>query len=383
MQQARWQWGANGGRPPPRFSIIVPSSRGGYTRFERPQQQGGISTRRLRLLAVLGAGGAVVWVSSRQEVPYTGRWHSILVDKNTEMQLGEQAFKQVLAEAAAAGKLLPPNHPASLAVRRVGSRIAAVAGDGVGGGYQDQMKGLKWEFAVIRSPEVNAFVVPGGKVVVYTGLLRMISREDELAAVLAHEVSHVLARHGAERMTQGSVLELLRMVAYWGFGLPIPQGALVAFFFLPNSRKAETEADVIGVQLAARACYDPSAAADVFAKLGAEEAKAGGAAIPKFLRTHPVSSDRIVAIKKVRRVIEQVLLVPLQQQGPDVLNVMCIAGLNHGVVTAQMLPRAEILGEAAGCQPHVATFQEFEDRLGRSMLRRVDWGSVRDSVARP
>lgn len=106
----------------------------------------------------------------------------------------------------------------------------------VGAGYQDHMRGLAWEFAVIASDDVNAFVVPGGKVVVYTGLLDMISSEDELAAVLAHECAHVLARHPAERITQGSILEAARMVAYWGFGIPIPSGPLTAMFFLPNSR---------------------------------------------------------------------------------------------------------------------------------------------------
>jgi predicted Zn-dependent protease len=183
------------------------------------------------------------------------------------------------------------------------------------------MQGLKWEFSVINSPEVNAFVVPGGKVVVYTGLLQLLKTEDELAAVIAHEAGHVVARHVAERLTQGSVVELLRQIAYFAFSIPIPAGALTAVFFLPNSRKAETEADVIGLQLAARACYDPAAAAVVFKKLGEEEAKHGEAAIPKMLRTHPVTSDRI---KKI----------------------------------TEMLPRAELLREAAGC--NVGVLDAFE-----------------------
>jgi predicted Zn-dependent protease len=140
-------------------------------------------------------------------------------------------------------------------------------------------------------------------VVVYTGLLALLSTEDELAAVLAHEVAHVVARHAAERITQGSALEVVRAVAYWGFGLPIPAAPLQAVFFLPNSRKAETEADAIGVQLAARACFDPGAAVAVFEKLGRAEAAAGGGAVPALLRTHPVSADRVRAIKQVRRAL--------------------------------------------------------------------------------
>ena len=236
--------------------------------------------------------------------------------------MGQQTFAEIVKEARYKGTLLPGHHPASRAVHRVGSRVAAVASDGYGGGFHEHMKGLCWEFAVINSPEVNAFVVPGGKVVVYTGLLKILANEDELAAVLSHEVAHIVARHAAERITHGGILELLRLVAYWVFGLPIPQGPLVAVFFLPNSRKAETEADVIGVQLAARACYDPEAAVEVFSKLGRMEARTVGATVPKFLRTHPMSQDRIARIK-------------------------------------EMLPKAESLFEQAGCKTSKGFFSAF------------------------
>lgn len=272
----------------------------GYQRFETQGGEGSSwrRARNQRIIIAAGVGGFAIWVSSRQQIPYTGRYHSILVDTETERILGEQTFNQILMDAKASKKLISPTHPSSRMVRKVGERIAAVATDGYGGGFQDQMKGIKWEFAVIRSPEVNAFVVPGGKVVVYSGLLNLVSSEDELAAVLAHEVAHVLARHAAERITQGSVIELLRMIAYIAFGIPIFSGPLQALFFLPNSRSAETEADTIGVQLAARACYDPAAAATVFLKLGREEAKSG-VSIPKFLRTHPVTKERVENIEKL------------------------------------------------------------------------------------
>lgn len=274
-----------------------------YVRFEYPGGSGGgrsgpdLRRRRIRALAILTAGGGYIWYTSREEVPYTGRMHAILVDPSTELQLGAETYQEVLLQARMRRTLLPPHHPATVAVTRVGRRIAAVASDGAGGGYNRHMKGLKWEFSVIHSPECNAFVVPGGKVVVYTGLLRLLRTEDELAAVIAHEAGHVVARHVAERLTQGSVLELIRVLAFWTLGIPIPSGLLTGVFFLPNSRKAETEADVIGVQLAAKACYDPAAAVEVFTKLGEEEAKHGGNAIPPILRTHPVSSERVKRIE--------------------------------------------------------------------------------------
>ncbi|KAL4437390.1 hypothetical protein ABPG75_004529 [Micractinium tetrahymenae] len=288
--------------------------------------------RAVRWLVVLGAGAAVVWVTSRQEVPYTGRMHAILVDPESEGELGEQTFKQVLTEARMQGTLLPAWHPATLAVRRVGMRVARAATDGYGGGFQRHLQDLKWEFVVIDSPQVNAFVVPGGKVVVYTGLLRMVRSEDELAAVLAHESAHVVARHAAERITQMGALEVARMLAYWVFGLPIPAGPLSAIFFLPNSRKAETEADVIGIQIMARACYDPSGMVTMFEKMGRAEAKDGGDRVPKFLRTHPHSSDRIKAIEK-------------------------------------MMPTAEGLYEMNGCDSARGPLARF-----RAVVQRLDWG---------
>lgn len=289
-------------------------------------------TRALRYVVLLGGGGAIVWVSSRQEVPYTGRMHAILVNPEQEIELGQQTFQQVLAEARMQGTLLSARHPATQAVRRVGVRIAQAATDGQGGGFQQHLEGLQWEFAVINSPQVNAFVVPGGKVVVYTGLLAMVQSEDELAGVLAHESAHVVARHGAERLTQMGAVEVARMLAYWLFGLPIPAGPLSAIFFLPNSRKAETEADVIGLQIMARACYDPNGMISMFEKMGQAEKKEGGDMIPKFLRTHPHSSDRVKAI-----------------QG--------------------MMPTAEGIYEMSGCEAARGPLARFS-----TVSKRLDWG---------
>lgn len=129
------------------------------------------------------------------------------------------------------------------------------------------MKGLKWEFVVVDQPDANAFVVPGGKVVVFTGLERMLN-DEELAAVMAHEVSHVVARHQAERMTQTGVYQMLRIFMYLMFGLSIPYEVFSVGFFLPHSRQAETEADLIGLRLMAHACFDPRASVTMLQKLG-------------------------------------------------------------------------------------------------------------------
>jgi hypothetical protein len=230
----RQQWSGRPSRESgQRIVVFAPFRfRDGYERFQDPRRKGNMR-QQLRMLAVIGGGGTIIWISSQQEIPYTGRKHAILLDVDSEKAMGDQAFQQVAMQAQASGTLLPPHHPASVAVERVGSRIASVAADGFGGGFNKHMKGLRWEFAVIDSPEMNAFVVPGGKVVVYTGLLRLISGEDELAAVLAHEVSHVLARHAAERITQGGVVELLRLLAV-SFGNSSPGNVLCLLSFLSH-----------------------------------------------------------------------------------------------------------------------------------------------------
>lgn len=260
---------------------------------------------RSRAVSLLGgatlAGGSIIYVSSREEVPYTGRKHAILISNSLERALGEATFEQIKQEAAAKGTLLPRHHPATRAVERVGRRLAAVASDGGGGGEFRHMKEIKdWEFIVVDEPTVNAMVTPGGKVIVFSGLLKMMSSEKELAAVLAHEAAHVLARHTAEKVTSMQAATLVRSILYWAFGLPLPAGALELALFLPNSRKAETEADVIGVRLAARACYDPSAAVAVFTKLGQAEAeaeRATGMHTPAMLRTHPLSEARVKRVQ--------------------------------------------------------------------------------------
>ncbi|KXZ54546.1 hypothetical protein GPECTOR_4g611 [Gonium pectorale] len=141
----------------------------GYTHF-RGRGSGwslseGGSRRALYVTGGLAAGFASYYVYCLEEVPYTGRRHSImLVSRSGEQIMGKQLFEEVKAAAAAEGRLLPPSHPDVRRVERIGLAIAAVAGDGGGGGYVEHMKGLLWEFAVIDKNEPNAFVVPGGKV---------------------------------------------------------------------------------------------------------------------------------------------------------------------------------------------------------------------------
>jgi predicted Zn-dependent protease len=150
-----------------------------------------------------------------------------------------------------------------------------------------------WEVNVITSGEVNAWCMPGGKMAVYTGLIEKLKvTDDELAAVMGHEIAHALREHGRERMSQAYTQQVALSVvgAALGFGqggMQLAQLATDVTFNLPNSREHEVEADRVGVELAARAGYDPRAAVTLWQKMGQ-----GGGAPPQFLSTHPSPQNR-------------------------------------------------------------------------------------------
>jgi predicted Zn-dependent protease len=152
----------------------------------------------------------------------------------------------------------------------------------------------EWEVNVISSGEVNAWCMPGGKMAVYSGLIEKLKvTDDELAAVMGHEIAHALREHGRERASQAAAQSVALSVggALLGLGGGSVQLASIitdVTFNLPNSREHEVEADRVGVELAARAGYDPRAAITLWQKMG----QAGGSAPPQFLSTHPSPQNR-------------------------------------------------------------------------------------------
>lgn len=186
-------------------------------------------------------------------------------------------------------------------VRRVGNDIkAAVDTYYAAKGKTGDLKGYAWEFNVVDDPTVNAFCMPGGKVVVYTGILKVTQNEDALAVVMGHEIAHALANHGNERVSQGLITQL--GLTTLDLGLAMSQkgqqtrqlvmaaagaGAQVGLL-LPFSRKHESEADEIGLYLMAMAGYNPDAAVPFWNRMN----KSGGARPPEFLSTHPDPARR-------------------------------------------------------------------------------------------
>lgn len=223
-------------------------------------------------------------------VPETGRSSLILVSPNEEMQMGATAFIDLKAKEKVSTDI-----EANARVARIGKRIAEAVGDA--------LPGAKWEFVVFDEPKtVNAFALPGGKVGVYTGLINLATSDDEIAIVMGHEIAHVTARHGAERMSQGLVAGLIgagvevatedkkhRDLIRVAYGLGAT-GATLAF-----SRGNESEADFIGLRYAARAGYNPMAAITFWRKMAAQK---DGPQPPKWISTHPPHAERIADLQK-------------------------------------------------------------------------------------
>jgi predicted Zn-dependent protease len=205
-----------------------------------------------------------------------------------------QSYKETMQEASAKGAL---NRDPNMVnrVRAVANRLIPAAGV-----FRADSLKWGWEVNVITSKEVNAWCMPGGKIAVYTGLIETLQLTDaELAAVMGHEIAHALREHGREKASQQQAQSLVIGVgaALLGVGEGIANLANVAAqvtYGLPNSREFEREADRIGVELAARAGYDPRASITLWQKMG--QVSGGGG--PAFLSTHPQAADRVQDLQK-------------------------------------------------------------------------------------
>lgn len=237
---------------------------------------------------VLGAA-LILSLAGCATVPYTERHQFMMVSESQEAKIGETLFQQVKAESTVSAD------PAMNAlVKEVGERIAAAT----------DREDFNWEFIVIDDPTANAFALPGGKVAFHTGIMPICQDADGVAAVMGHEVAHVLARHGAERMSQQQALSIGQsalMMALLGQSPVVREGVLSAYglgaqvgVLLPYSRKHELEADRIGLILMAKAGYNPEAAIAFWERM--LERKEEGAP-PQFLSTHPSDEKRLADLK--------------------------------------------------------------------------------------
>lgn len=216
------------------------------------------------------------------------RQQSMLLSAGTVDKSAAQAYQQEMKKAA--GKNTLNRDAAQVArVNTIAKRLIPATA-----AFRADAPKWAWEVNVITSGDVNAWCMPGGKMAVYTGLIEKLKiTDDELAAVMGHEIAHALREHGRERMSQAYAQQIGLTVVGAALGLgqggmQLAQIATDVTFNLPNSREHEIEADRVGIELAARGGYDPRAAVTLWQKMG----QVGGSAPPQFLSTHPAPQNR-------------------------------------------------------------------------------------------
>ncbi|TVU28421.1 hypothetical protein EJB05_19938, partial [Eragrostis curvula] len=314
----------------------------------RPTRNGGGSYRqwseddwdRKLTAAVLLSGGTVIaiYFGNLEKAPFTNRSRFIILTTKYERKLGESMFTELKEKLES--KILPPDDPQSVRVRRISSEIVQAVhrslagtnddGEGAACGYGDISADLTiknrdaeahrggdeamandelrnrvmtaratslldgWEVIVVKDNMINAMCGPGGKIVVYTGLLDEFKEDAEVATVLGHEVGHAIARHSAEKATTHLWLLIVKIAIYMSTDMSRRDmrdlsNMFDLFLSLPFSRRMEMEADHIGLMLLAAAGYDPRVAPGVYEKLGKVS---GDSVLRNYLSTHPSSKKR-------------------------------------------------------------------------------------------
>lgn len=248
---------------------------------------GGLLSRRA-VLSGLAAGSLVV-VTGCADNPQLGRQQLILVDDGQLSEMGVATWRSIRQQ-----ERVSRDGGLNGRIERIGSRIVSAAG------LQDA---YDWEYAVFENEQANAFALPGGKIGINTGLIDIASSDDEIAAVVGHEVAHVTSRHSAERVSQSMLSEMGVSLAQVGLGSagvsPDLAGVLGAGVqmgvLLPYSRRHEYEADRLGLRYAERAGYDPRAALSFWEAMARQSQ---GGKPPEFLSTHPADANRIAALRE-------------------------------------------------------------------------------------
>ncbi|GAA6035958.1 hypothetical protein JCM8097_005185 [Rhodosporidiobolus ruineniae] len=251
------------------------------------------------------AGGGTYYVLHLEKIPETGRYRFMDVSPAMEKQMGEQAHQEVLSEYGR--KILPDSHPQARYVQGIVKQLVRA------NGLEGALGGEGFKTHVVKEDETkNAFVLPNGAIFVFTGILPVAQDADGLAVVLGHEIAHQVLRHSAERMSGTKVFYgLALLLSTFGLDFGISQVLLQLVMNLPNSRKNETEADLVGLRLANTACFDPRAGESLWQRMGAAEEAPG--VDMSFLSTHPSSANRTV---KVRQWAEEVIKDRPDQCGP-------------------------------------------------------------------
>ena len=270
----------------------------GRQRQQQSRPRRGFNPRILVLVAFI-AYGAYYYFSNQTLDPVTGE--KVLIDRSLSVEdekaLGLQAYEEILSTE----RPVDPNTPIAREIREIARRLiervpdieAALAAEN---GQQPTgfSSTFDWDVNVIQSDQANAFCLPGGKMAVYTGLVPVAENEHAMAVVMGHEISHALLRHGAQRMAQQKLSQVGQMAGAMSGMDPQQQQMVMAAmgygYLLPYARTHETQADYVGLMLAAAACYDPREAVPLWERMSAAS---GGQSPPEFQSTHPNPGTRI------------------------------------------------------------------------------------------
>jgi len=261
-----------------------------------------VNMKRFNYFLISALAALMLACGTSSKVPITGRKHSLLVSDSQILSLSKQEYSKFLSSAK-----LSSNAANTAMVKRVGQRLAkAVETYLVNNGYQDELKNFEWEFNLVADNQVNAFCMPGGKIVVYEGLLPVAQDEASLAIVLGHEIAHAVAKHSAEQMSKkmrqaygtqigGSILGAIGGQTV-GDIAQIAAGQYFSFRNLKYSRDNESEADHMGLIFAAMAGYDPSVAVGFWQRMAAKSGNSNGS---DMFSDHPSDAKRIAAIQQL------------------------------------------------------------------------------------
>lgn len=267
-----------------------------------------MKSKRLSLVLMTAALGLTACATTQSP---TGRSQTLLYSSSQMQQMGDASFAEMKKQQKISG-----NKKLTQYVNCVANRVTAVLPD------QTQ----KWDVVLFDSEQVNAFALPGGHIGVYTGLLKVASTPDQLATVLGHEVAHVLAQHGNEQVSRSQMTGMGMQIADAALGAggvsnrdlymsALGLGAQVGVI-LPFGRAQESEADVMGLELMARAGFDPAQSVVLWQNMS----KAGGGKGPELLSTHPSNSNRIAQLEQLQGQMQ-----PLYQSAKANIKNQCAA----------------------------------------------------------
>ncbi len=250
---------------------------------------------------------ALFLLNSCGSVPITGRNQLLLVSDSEVLTSSLTQYSEYMKSAP-----LSSDTKGKSTVIRVGKKIASATEEYLkANGLTNELANFAWEFNLVKDDQVNAFCMPGGKIVVYEGLLKLCASDDELAVVIGHEVAHAVAKHSNERISQQLLTQYgaqilgqalseksasIQKIGNAVYGLGAQYGVM-----LPFSRKHESEADYMGLIFMTMAGYNPSTAITFWQKMSAN----GNASVPEFMSTHPSDATRISNIKKFLPELEQ------------------------------------------------------------------------------